>query len=165
MNFSRLLKRLVQKQQGVTLVEMIVVVGILTLGIGLVGTTVFQTLGIFRFWRADVVATREVRHAGSLFAGDALNTEVISLIDGEPPTDDVTLEWVDDSEITHTAVYTFANGVLMRDLDGNLNTLARDVVDVDFSLSSRMLTFDISVIAETGTTESMSLDTYLRFLN
>ena len=165
MMISRLLKRLARSEHGVTLVEMIVVVGILTMGLGLIGSTVFQSLGIFRYWRADVVATREIRHAGSMFAGDALNTEVISLIDGGISVDSVTLEWIDEAEVDHTAVYAFANGVLTRNLDGNVNTLARDVVDVDFYLDTRIVTFDISVTAESGTTESRSLATYLRLLN
>ena len=57
-------------------------VGILTLAMGLVGRGVFQVLSIQRFWRDDVVATRELRHAGSWFAGDALNAEAIDLADG-----------------------------------------------------------------------------------
>ena len=159
-----MLKKLADEDSGFTLVEMLVVVSIMTLGLSLVGTTVFQTLAIERFWRDKVVAIRELRHAGSYFAGDALNAESVSLIDSSPPVDNVTIQWADGAGVSHTAIYSLSGGNLVRDIDGAQIIVARRIVSVEFSLNGQTLTFDLEVQADAGDTESISLDTYLRFL-
>ena len=77
-----MLKGLASDASGFTIAEVTVAVGILTLALALVGSSVFQSLSIERFWQDDVVATKELRHAGSWFAGDAMNAETTDLIDG-----------------------------------------------------------------------------------
>ena len=52
---------------------MTVAISIITVVSALFASGVFQVLSIQRFWRDDVVATKELRRAGSTFAGDALN--------------------------------------------------------------------------------------------
>ena len=69
--FNKILRR----SHGFTRVESLVAVGIMTMMLGLVGGGIFQSLSIEKFWLDDVVATREVRHAESWFAGDAMNAE------------------------------------------------------------------------------------------
>jgi len=60
------------------MVELLVSISILTVIVSIFGTGMFQVLSIQRFWTDDVSAVREVRHAGSWSAGDALNaTDVL----------------------------------------------------------------------------------------
>ena len=161
----RLIKRLAARSDGFTLVEAVIAVGILTLGLGLVGSTVFQSLAIERFWRDEVTAVRELRHAGSRFAGDALYTETTDLVDGAAAVGTVNLTWTDGSSVTHTAAYSVSgDNRLIRDLDGTQFTLARGVVQVEFSLSGRLLSFDLEIEADRGTTKTANLQTYLRSL-
>ena len=165
MKLFNLVKRIAKRSDGFTLVEALIAVGILTLGLGLVGSTVFQSLAVERFWRDDVIATKELRHADSRFAGDALYTEATSLVDGAAPVNTVDLTWTDTDGVSHTAVYSVTgDNRLVRDLNGMQSTLARDVVQTGFSLNGRLLTFDLEVEADRGTTKTSSLQTYLRAL-
>lgn len=149
---------------GFTLVEVLAATGILGITLGLVGTGVFQAVGFERTWRDDVGATRTWRHAASVFAGDAMNAETTDLVDGALPVASVTFTWTDVQGVGHTVTYQQVGDVLRRDFDGQQMTVARRVVSVGFSLSGRMLTFDLEVEAAQGATEGMSLQTYLRWL-
>ena len=160
---SRLSTLLAGSSPGFTLAEMLVGMSIMAVGIGLIGGGIFQALGVERYWFDDVVATKELRHAGSWFAGDAMNAETV-LIDGVPPGSRVTLTWTDSGSVPHTAIYSLSGSNLLRDLDGMQITLARRVVSADFSLSGKVLTFAMEVAADRGGTESTSLQTYLRRL-
>ena len=102
MKIFNLLKSLAARSGGFTLVEAVIAVGILTLGLGLVGSAVFQSLAIERFWRDDVTAVRELRHAGSRFAGDVLYTETTDLVDSAAAVGSVNLTWTDAGGVAHT---------------------------------------------------------------
>lgn len=161
----RLVKSLAARSGGFTLVEAVIAVGILTLGLGLVGSTVFQSLAIERFWRDDVIAVKDLRHAGSRFAGDALYTETTDLVDGAAAVGTVSLTWTDAGAVTHTAAYSVSgDNRLVRDLDGAQSTLARGVVQAAFSLSGKVLSFNLEIEADRGTTKTSNLQTYLRAL-
>lgn len=164
------LSKLKSGEQGTTLVEMLVVVTILGMGIGLVVTTVFQVLAIERFWRDEVVATKNLRQATSQFSGDLINTQSLDLADGENAAS-VTLQWFEDHDqdrstppISHTATYSLIGDRLIRNIDGIPVTVARDVTFVQFSRTDRVVTLDLTVNADQGTTKSTSFDTYMRFL-
>ena len=154
--------RTLRSSADFTLAEVVVVVGILTLAAGLVGSAVYQSLSVERTWRGDVVATKEWRHALSWFSVDATNAQTADLIDAAPPVSSVTLDWVDKDGTSHTAVYSLSGSALLRNLDGAENSVARRVVSAGFSLSGRFLILDLEVEAEQGGTESVSLQTYLR---
>lgn len=153
------LKRLLTGSAGFTLVEAAVALSILSMGVGLVGTGVFQVLSIQRFWQDDRFATKENRHAGSWLAGDALRATATDLIPGATPVDHVTLT-TSGADVT----YTKSGDTLLRQEGSYENVLAREVVSVEFSLSSDgdVLTFTIEVQASHGNTETLSLQNYLR---
>lgn len=159
------LRRLARSSAGVTLVEAVVAIGILTMAVALVGTSIFQSLSIQRYWRDDVIATKEWRHAGSRFATDLFNAETIDLVDGAAPVSAVTFTWVDNAGNSHTATYSLVGDTLIRNVDGFQTTVARGVLSAGFSRNDRLVTFDLEVQADLGKTESMSLQTYLRMLN
>ena len=150
--------------RGFTLVEVLVTVGILTLTLGMVGGGLFQSLSIERSWRDDVLATRELRRAGSWFAGDALNAEATDLIDGGGPVTSVALTWTDETGASHTTAYSISGDNLIRDYDGLQLVVARRVVSLGISQSGGILTLNLVVRAEEGGTESSTLETYLRAL-
>ena len=64
MGRCRLLKLISGGERGFTLLETMVALGILSLGITLVGTGVFQTLSVQRYWQDQRVATKDLRHVG-----------------------------------------------------------------------------------------------------
>ncbi len=150
---------------------------ILTVVVGIFGTGMFQVLSIQRFWTDDVVAVREVRHAGSWFAGDALNaTEVLD--DGgvtrltcapSPVVQQVTLAWTDTLGNSHNVVYSVTGDELRRDFDGNGTPLvmASRVVasSISFTLCGSTLRLNMEVLGDRDTTDNLDLLTYVRKLS
>ena len=65
MNLRNILNRLFAQSFGFTLMEVSLSLGILSLGLGLVGTSIFQVFDIQRSWQDQRVATKETRHAAS----------------------------------------------------------------------------------------------------
>jgi prepilin-type N-terminal cleavage/methylation domain-containing protein len=153
------LKRLFGGSSGFTLVEVSVALAILSLGVGLIGNSVFQVLSIQRFWQDEKFATKETRHAGSWFAADALKATATSLTPGAAPVNQVTLTL--ESE---TVTYSQSGNTLLRQEGSDQNVVARDVVSVGFSLSpdGEELTFTTAVEAAQGGTEVLTLLNYLR---
>ncbi len=62
------LHRLSSSTRGFTLMEVAIATALLSLGISLVGTAVFQVLGAQGNWQDEVVATKDLRHVGSWFS-------------------------------------------------------------------------------------------------
>ena len=120
-------------------------------------------LSIQRNWQDDRVATKDLRHTGSWFAGDALNAETV-VISGTPEAPTVTISWVDSSDVFHSSIYSLDGDTLIRDDDGIVTPVAKSVVSADFSLSGRFLTLDLTVNSGNGGTTLMTLKTYLRVL-
>lgn len=166
--YSKFLRRLLRKSDGFTIVEVIVVTGILSLALSYVGTTVFQSLSLTRFWRSEAIATKTLRHAGSVFVRDALLVNQVPEIVG----DTVTLRWVDAEFNDHTAKYTLDGTSLIRTKELNglqtaQNTVAQDVVSVSYTLdvaTQTLLTINIEIQTDLSSTESISLQTFLRLL-
>jgi prepilin-type N-terminal cleavage/methylation domain-containing protein len=152
-------RKLLLATGGFTLVEVAVSLTILSMGVGLVGTGVFQVLSIQRFWQDDQIATKENRHAGSWFAGDALKTTATDLAPGGALVTQVTLT-TDDGDIT----YSQSGDTLLRQKGSDQIVIARDVVSVGFALSTngKVLTFTSEALAANGNTETLSLQNYLR---
>lgn len=163
MRTSRI-KTILLNASGMTLVELLIGISILTLITGLLGSSLFQTFSIERFWRDDVIATKEWRHAGSYLAGDALNAKSTSLIDGAPPVGSLTLNWTDSAGAVREATYSLSGATLVRTFQGKPLIVTNRVVSVSFYRAGQVLTFDLEVTADRGGTERASLKTYLRWL-
>ncbi len=163
--------------RGFTLIELLVSVSILTVVVGIFGTGMFQVLSIQRFWTDDVVAVREVRHAGSWFAGDALNATDVLDSGGanrltcapNPSVKQVTMTWTDSSGTDHNVVYSVTGDELRRDLDSNGTplVLASGVVadSISFTLCGNSLRLNMDVLGDRNTTDNLDLITYLRKLS
>lgn len=172
----RTLKRLATNSSGFTLVEMIVALGILSAVVGMVGDGFFQVLSIQKFWKDGTVATKDLRHAGSWFAGDALNaTDALDAggvtrltCEPNPAVSQVTLTWTDALGTTQSATYKNSGSTVVREVgsSGILNTMAKNVVanSLKFSLCGNLLTMQMAVDADRDNTEAITLRTYLRKL-
>jgi prepilin-type N-terminal cleavage/methylation domain-containing protein len=152
------IKKVLFRSNGFTLVEAAVALAILSMGVGLVGTSVFQVLSIQRFWQDDRFATKENRHAASWFAGDALKTTATDLTPGVEATQ-VTLT-KDNGAVT----YSQSGDTLVRQEGSYQNVIARNLVSVTFLLNGEVLTFTTEVEAANGNTETLSLQNYLRLV-
>ena len=148
------MKRILDSSSGFTLVEVSVAVAILSLGVGLIGNTVFQVLSIQRFWEDEKVATKETRHAASWFAGDALKATATDLTPGAAPVNQVTLTLE-----SGTVTYSQSGDTLVRQEGSDQNIVASEVVSTGFSLSpdGEALTFITEVEAARGGMEVLTL--------
>ncbi len=132
---------------------------------GLMGSGIFQAFALERPWSDDVVATREVRHATSWFAGDALNAQQTDLVEGAGPVSSATLSWTGQGEVPHVAAYSLsADATLIRDFDGSTITVARNVLSAQFSREGGVLRLTLEVQASAGETELKTVDIYGRTL-
>ncbi|MCH8206023.1 MAG: prepilin-type N-terminal cleavage/methylation domain-containing protein [Chloroflexi bacterium] len=158
------LRAILASSRGYTLPEVTVAIGIITVISAMFASGVFQSLSIQRFWRDDVIATKELRRAGGSVARDAFNAVTTSLTDGGAAEDNVTFTWVDASDTAHSAVYMVSGTELRRTFDGNPLTVGAGVTSASFSLSGKVLTFVLTVEGARGADETKTLKTYLRSL-
>ena len=100
------LRKLLVQTSGLTLVEIVVALGILSIIGVMVTNGTFQIVRIQGTWRAEVIATKDLRHAGSYFAGDVMNAVTTTPVAGASATTTVTLHWTDTSNTFHTAKYS-----------------------------------------------------------
>ena len=169
------LKRSLAGSAGLTLIEVVVAVGITSLAVGMIGAGLFRVHSIQGFWRDDVVATKELRRAGSILAGDALSAQ--NVLDSPPPTGTLlgcvpaspasTVTFIlNDTAGVHTVTYSVTGEDLVRTYDGAPRTVARGVASasVGFSLCNNLLTFDLAVKSDRNSTESLNLQTQVRNL-
>ncbi len=154
------LKKLWSSQRGFTLAEMIVGVGILSIIMGTIGTSLFQALGTQREVADDGLAINEIRNGLSWFAEDVKRARDADVTSGV-----LTLTWTDEfggDGTNHTVTYELVGDSLVRTYDGSNHTVAHRVVSVAFTLSSRTITAQLEVNAEPGTTRTLSMKTVMR---
>ena len=163
MGSRRLPKLISGGEGGFTLLETMAALGILSLGLIMIGTGVFEVLSVQRYWQDQRVATKDLRHVGSWFAGDALNAETVSF-GGTPLGSSVTVTWTDSASIAHTAIYSLSGNDLIRNLDGVTYTVAEKIVSVNWALAGNVVTMTLETEADRSTTETITLQTYLRVL-
>ncbi|MCH8186035.1 MAG: type II secretion system protein [Chloroflexi bacterium] len=162
---SRLSRVRDRASRGFTLVELLVSLSILGISMGLIGSGIFRAFGLERTWSDDVVATREVRHATSWFAGDAPNAQQTDLADGAAPVSSATLSWTGQGEVSHVAAYSLSlDATLIREFDGATITVARRVLSAHFSRQGSVLKLALEVQAAAGETEQKSVEVYGRTL-
>ena len=171
------IRHILETSEGFTLIELLVSISILTVVTGIFGAGMFQVLSIQRFWTDDVNAIREVRHAGSWFAGDALNATDVLDAGGvtrltcapNPTVQQVTLTWTDTSGSPHNVVYSVIGDELRRDMDSNgipLVMASRVVANsISFTLFGNTLRLNMDVLGDRNSTDNLDLITYVRKLS
>ena len=160
----RIARRAASAQRGSTLAETIVAIGILTLALTMVGLPLSAALSRGEEYRADLAATATLRRASGLLAGDAFNAETISVGDGSPPADSLTVDFFDVSGQPHNVSYALSGTKLVRTTDGVGLVVARGVNTVAFSRSANLLTFELDVQASSGTSDAVTSYYLLRKL-
>ena len=105
------LKKVLTGRGGFTLIEVVVGVTLLSSVSVMVMIASFQVVNSQRSWRDDVTATKELRHMGSWFARDSINTMTTTLADGLSDNASTTIHWTDVDGVFHTATYSLSGDV------------------------------------------------------
>ena len=161
----RLLARLLRDESGVTLAELLVSIGILTVVVGMVGSTMWHSTQIHDRVLGDGVAINELRNGLSLFADDVKSAQSSDLPTDSSPATSVTLSWTDeynDVVTPHSSVYALSGTKLVRTYDGVDTVVARGVASVSFSLTTKTINASIEVNATDGATTTLSLNTVMK---
>jgi len=159
------LSNLTLGSSGFTLAALLVAIGITSLALGLLGPVMFQALATERGWKEEVIATKELRHAGSWFASDASNASSSNLLDGGPAQNSLTLGWTGSEGTLNSVSYNLVGNTLVRTANGQPLELARHVTQVSFHLSEGALYFQMSVAGRQSIEKSSQLQTYARLLH
>ena len=159
------MKKLWRSQQGITLAELLVGLGILSLIMSTIGAGLFQALGTQAEVRGDGHAIDELRKGFGWIAQDVKMANSTDLVDGAPAVSSVTLTSTDNydgAEVSHTVSYALVVDRLVRTYDGTDHTVGRRVVSVSFSRSGNTVTAQFEVDVVVGTTRTLSLKTVMR---
>ena len=164
------LRGLLSDSRGLTLVEMLVGITLLSITMGILGSALFRALGTQSSVVDDGLAINELRKGLSWFAGDAKMATSTSLALGGATSSSVTLSWKDqfnDVDTTHTSTYDLVDDRLVRTYTSNAtstsHTIAHRVVSASFFLNgTSTVVAEVEVDARPGVTRTLSLTTIMR---
>lgn len=152
----------IRRQGGFTLVEILIALGIAALITSALGTAIFQILDRTAKGGETVRALNDIQNAGQWLYLDGERAETTDLIENDPPVSSMVLNWVTDG-VSHTATYTISGTELERDHNGVVTTVARYVSNVDFSISNRLITVNMtSTPGSTGVSKDITYNIWLR---
>lgn len=141
-------------QRGATLLEFVLATSIsAVVVIGLVALLFHEFRGS-AIANTAITAAQEISNAARLLNEDGMMAESTSLVQGAPPVDSLTLTWSDQSsfaDLSQYASYYLDGTDLLRDRDGNVMLVARNISGIEFSQDGNMLTVSISCTPDWGT--------------
>ncbi len=153
------------KQRGFTLIELMVGIGIMSLVVGGIGSTVFYSVGTGRNVVKDGQAINELRKGFSWFSSDAKMAKTTSLIDGAGAVTSATFDWTDEYEdagTPHTISYALTGSRLVRTMDGVGYPVASNVTSVEFTRSGQVVTVQATVNTGSGVATTLSVSSLMR---
>ncbi len=150
-------------QRGTTLLELMVALVITVVVVGGTLSLIFQEYRGTAVAKTAVTAARQIGNAARSISQDGMMAETTDLVDGSPPVDTLTLNWVERYEFTnlsHSSSYFISGNQLRRDYDGTVTVVARDISSVEFSRSGRLISVTISSTPQWWGNETTVQKTY-----
>ena len=147
-----------RSQSGFTLVELLVALGIMSLMLPTVITSIYQIArGTTRITN-ELRIQQDIELASSWFTRDLALAKTTDVDDSVPPVTSMRVDWVDETgwavegSESHYVEYTLIAPNLYRNYDGNISIVARYVSSIAFSREGTYIT-----IAMTSTSEDRSV--------
>jgi prepilin-type N-terminal cleavage/methylation domain-containing protein len=125
---------MIKKQQGFSLIELLITISILGIMAGVLGPFFDQILDVPEYGNEKITALHELQNVAHRVNIDGQMAE--SAAGGSS----LTLTMPDDSSIS----YALDGSELVRSAGGNSMVLARNISDVSFSVDGRYVTMDIT---------------------
>ena len=152
----------IRRQDGFTLVEVLIALGIAALITSTIGTAIFQILDRSARGGETVRALNDIQNAGQWLYLDGERAETTDLVENDPSVASMVLSWVADGQ-SHTVSYSITGTELVRDHNGVVTTVARYVSNADFSISNRLITVNLtSTPGSTGASKDITYSIWLR---
>ena len=137
------------KQEGTSLIELVVALSIGSVILLGAGESIFQIMKGVDRGVTQLTALRNSENASTWLTRDTHMADTTSLSDGGPPSASLTLQWIDaDGGQTHIASYSVSGSQLIRNLDGSTLTVARYVDSAAFSRNGKLLTLSIEILPD-----------------
>lgn len=134
-------------QRGITLLETVLSLAIVVLISGPLAMTIHQVVASTRLSSDKTAAYHDLEIASIWIGRDAAMAASTDLVNDAPAVDAMSLSWTEDfgGVVTpHSSSYYLSGTSLQREYDGSLIAVARNVTDVSFSISNRLLTVVIT---------------------
>ena len=154
-------------QKGMTLLEMLVAMAISLLVMCGAVALILQEYKGTDIAKTTVTAAHEIRNAIQWISQDIMTAEVTDLSDVGGTLDSVAISWTDRTDFTdipHSISYQLTNDSLQRNYDGILTTVARNISNVEFSQSGRLVTVTIECTPRQWNPEQTVKQTYQIYL-
>ena len=157
-------------QKGFTLIEVLVVVGVISIVLVGIVASIYQVVWASGRSNSRVVALADLNQAALRLKKDIQMAHETSLPDGEPTQNSVNLTWTDytgfdpEDERSHYSNYVLSGTELYRTYDGSNSTAGRHITFIEFTRHDR----EVSVLmSATGTgwlaqSENVSFKVYMR---
>lgn len=153
-------------QRGATLLEFILGTAVsAVVVVGLVGLIIHEFRGSATA-NTSITAAQEISNAAHLLNEDGMTAESTDLIQGAEPVAALMMLSIDRSSyanIPHYCSYYLEGTDLIRDHDGDVMTVARNISSIEFSQDGRMITVSISCTPQWGTDRTIR-ETYRVYL-
>ncbi len=148
-------------QQGIMLIELLVAVGITAMITAVLGSTIFQVVGVSERGSNRLKVLHDLENAAHWINLDGGRAEASDLT--PEPVDAMTLSWMEGDE-PHSVTYSLSGTNLQRNHNGEVSTVARYVSSVGFSLSDGLITVAMtsSPGGRWGISKDMTLKVWLR---
>lgn len=140
-----------KRRSGFTLVESVVSLAVAVIVATGAGSAAFYVFKASNKAESVFPAVHNIQNAGWWVSRDVQIANRTSLVDGAPPTDiaatPVDLYRTDyylDPPVASTITYSLSAGELLRNYDGQITTVGRDISSAAFSLTGRVITIAIN---------------------
>jgi prepilin-type N-terminal cleavage/methylation domain-containing protein len=133
----------INRQAGMTLIEMLVSLGISAVIIGGLGVAVYMIMNVTGRGNAEIAALQDLQRSSYWINNDARMARTTDLTDGANPENDVSLTWLDATDNPPSSRFYLSGTQLLRNYDGTVNVAAQHVSSAEFSIDSGVLTYTV----------------------
>ena len=154
-------------EKGSTLIELMA-------GLAVTALILVGVLGlIYQEWsgtataKTAITTSQEIGRTIRLISQDGAMTTSTNLVDGNQPTDQITMNWIerhDFVDIPHSTSYWLEADKLYRNYDGIVTTVSRTISQIEFSQLDRLLIVSISSNPRWWILDKIEEKTYRIFL-